>query len=236
MGPSWEVDLSEEITVLIADDHGIVREGLRTLLERNGLRVVGEASTGRQAVEQAIRLQPRVVLLDIRMPDGDGLEALAAIKAACPHICVLILTTYANPGYLARAIAAGASGYLSKEIDPIRIPRAIRAAVQGDELIDRSLLSAALSQLAPSSLSSDRPPDLSEPLTPREEEVLVCIAQGLDNAAICDQLVISPNTLKTHIRHIFSKLGVSDRTQAALWAVAHGLIQPPPSSGLSEDE
>lgn len=220
--------MSEEITVLIADDHGIVREGLRTLLERHGLRVVGEAATGRQAVELTLQLQPDVVLLDIRMPDGDGLEALAAIKKACPHIAVLMLTTYANPGYLARAIAAGAAGYLSKEIDPERIPRAIRAAVQGDELIDRALLTAALSQVAlPSGAPAD-PSELSEPLTPREEEVLICIAQGLDNAAICERLVISPNTLKTHIRHIFAKLGVSDRTQAALWAVVHGLAEAPP--------
>ncbi len=215
--------MNEEITVLIADDHGIVREGLRTLLERHGLRVVGEAATGHQAVEQAIQLQPDVVLLDIRMPDGDGLEALAAIKKACPHISVLMLTTYANPGYLARAIAAGAAGYLSKEVDPARIPRAIRAAVQGDELIDRSLLNAALSQLVPPTRSPSDLAELREPLTPREEEVLICIAQGLDNTAICERLVISANTLKTHIRHIFAKLGVSDRTQAALWAVAHGL-------------
>lgn len=219
--------MSEEITVLIADDHGIVREGLRTLLERNGLRVVGEASTGRQAVELATQLQPNVVLLDIRMPDGDGLEALAAIKAACPHISVLMLTTYANPGYLARAIAAGAAGYLSKEVDPARIPRAIRAAVQGDELIDRSLLRAALGQLAPRSQPLSDPSESDEQLTPREKQVLICIAQGLDNATICERLVISPNTLKTHIRHIFSKLGISDRTQAALWAVAHGLVEPP---------
>ena len=166
------------------------------------------------------------------MPDGDGLEALAAIKDACPHISVLMLTTYANPGYLARAIAAGAAGYLSKEVDPARIPRAIRAAVQGDELIDRSLLNVALSQLVPSTRSPSDLSELSEPLTPREEEVLVCIAQGLDNAAICERLVISANTLKTHIRHIFAKLGVSDRTQAALWAVAHGLTASPSVSDV----
>lgn len=221
--------MTEKITVLIADDHGVVREGLRTLLERNGMQVVGEAASGREAVALAIQLQPQVVLLDIRMPDGDGLEALAAIKAACPHIAVLMLTTYANPGYLARAIAGGAAGYLSKEVDPARIPRAVRAAVQGDELIDRSLLSTALNLVALQAQPADNELELGEPLTPREEEVLICIAQGLDNAAICERLVISPNTLKTHIRHIFAKLRVSDRTQAALWAVVHGLIEPGPA-------
>jgi len=214
----------EKIKVLIADDHGVVREGLRTLLERNGLQVVGEAASGREAVAQTLALQPQVVLLDIRMPDGDGLQALAEIKKQNPQIIVLMLTTYTNPGYLARAIAAGAAGYLSKEIDPERIPRAIRAAVQGDELIDRALLNTTLALIK--AATPQPPAELSEPLTQREQEVLIHLAQGLDNAAICEQLVISANTLKTHIRHIFAKLGVSDRTQAALWAIAHNLADP----------
>jgi DNA-binding NarL/FixJ family response regulator len=220
--------MNEIIRVLIADDHGVVREGLRTLLERSGLQVVGEATTGRQAVELTLALQPQVVLLDIRMPDGDGLQALAAIKKACPQVIVLMLTTYTNPGYLARAIAAGAAGYLSKETDPTRIPKAIHAAAQGDELIDRSLLNSALGLILRQPPPEQFPmEELSEPLTQREEEVLVCLASGLDNNAICEQLVISANTLKTHIRHIFAKLGVSDRTQAALWALEHGLVKPP---------
>jgi len=214
----------EKIKVLIADDHGVVREGLRTLLERNGLQVVGEAASGRETVAQTLALQPQVVLLDIRMPDGDGLQALAEIKKQNSQIIVLMLTTYTNPGYLARAIAAGAAGYLSKEIDPERIPRAIRAAVQGDELIDRALLNTTLALIK--AATPQAPAELSEPLTQREQEVLIHMAQGLDNAAICEQLVISANTLKTHIRHIFAKLDVSDRTQAALWAIAHNLADP----------
>ena len=212
------------ITVLIADDHGVVREGLRAMLEREGMQVVGEAATGREAVEKTQALSPDVVLLDIRMPEGDGLWALETIKATHPEVCVIMLTTYANPGYLARAVTAGAAGYLTKETDPDRIVAAIRAAVAGDELLDRNLLRAALRNVAPETelpLAAEEPP--LEPLTEQEIAVLRLIAAGLGNEEIGAALAISVNTVKTHIRHIFQKLGVSDRTQAAVWAVRHGL-------------
>ncbi len=212
------------ITVLIADDHGVVREGLRAMLEREGMQVVGEAATGREAVEKTQALSPDVVLLDIRMPEGDGLWALETIKATHPAVCVIMLTTYANPGYLARAVTAGAAGYLTKETDPDRIVAAIRAAVAGDELLDRNLLRAALRNVAPETelpLAAEEPP--LEPLTEQEIAVLRLIAAGLGNEEIGAALAISVNTVKTHIRHIFQKLGVSDRTQAAVWAVRHGL-------------
>ena len=216
--------MTDLITVLIADDHGVVREGLRAMLEREGLRVVGEARTGREAIALAESLSPKVVLLDIRMPDLDGLQALAAIKAARPETSVIMLTSHANPGYLARAIAHGAAGFLSKEVDPDRIPTAVRAAATGDHLLDPALLRAALTSAAtetPFTPEPDTP--ATDLLTESETCVLRLLAEGLDNDAIAAALSLSVNTIKTHIRHIFEKLNVSDRTQAALWAVRHGL-------------
>lgn len=215
-----------ETTVLIADDHGVVREGLRALLEREGIRVVGEARTGREAVALTRQLRPRVVLLDVRMPDGDGLNALAAIKAAEPQVSVIMLTIYTTPGYLARAVANGAAGYLSKEVDPERIPWAVRAAASGEDLLDRASLLAALTSASQAEHPAQAAASPLEELTEREDTVLRLIAQGLSNEEIADMLVVSLSTVKTHVNHIFRKLDVSDRTQAALWAVRHGLGEP----------
>jgi NarL family two-component system response regulator LiaR len=217
---------SEEtsIRIVIADDHGIVREGLRALLTRPGIQVVGEADSGAKAVELAKTLRPDLMLLDIRMPDGDGLQALAQIKAVSPTTSVIMLTTYANPGYLARAISGGASGYLSKEVNPEQIVRAVRAAAAGDELIDRSLLQSALAQVVDYSPPTPEPTEIPiESLSERELEVLRLIAAGMNNALIAETLNVSLATVKTHVRHILEKLHVSDRTQAALWAARHGL-------------
>ncbi len=213
------------IRVLIADDHGVVREGLQAILEREGFDVVGEATTGREAIAMAAELQPDVVLLDIRMPDINGLQALAQIKATNPRISVIVLTTYANPDYLARAVNAGAAGYLSKEIDPERIPVAVRAAARGEHLLDRELLRATLATVSSSAPVNANGPELppTTPLSEREREVLHLIVNGLGNEAIAETLTISLPTVKTHVRHIFEKLGVSDRTQAAVWAVRHGI-------------
>ncbi|HEC22060.1 MAG TPA: response regulator transcription factor, partial [Chloroflexi bacterium] len=207
--------MSEAITVVIADDHGVVREGLRSMLEREGLHVVGEAASGREAIALVEAFAPDVVLLDIRMPDLDGLQALAAIKATRPETSVIMLTSYANPGYLARAIANGAAGFLSKEADPDRIPPAVRAAATGEHLLDQELLRVALASAAaeapPVPEAGVLPPDL---LTEAEIRVLRLIAEGLDNQTIADSLNLSVNTVKTHVRHTFEKLHVSDRTQA----------------------
>ncbi|RME75609.1 MAG: DNA-binding response regulator [Chloroflexi bacterium] len=216
----------EEIRVLIADDHGIVREGLRSLLENAGLQVVGEAANGQETLALVDRLQPQVVLLDIRMPDIDGLQVLARIKAAHPQVSVIMLTTYANPGYLARAVNLGAAGYLSKDINPDRIPVAVRAAARGDHLLDRDLLRTVLAGVSVPEPPVDpqEPASLPvEPLTEREVEVLRLIVNGLNNEAIAKTLSVSVPTVKTHVRHILEKLGVSDRTQAAVWAVRHGI-------------
>jgi len=213
------------IRVLIADDHGLVREGLQTVLDREGFEVVGEATTGREAVAQADTLLPDVILLDIRMPDMDGLQALSQIKAKHPQTSVIMLTTYANPSYMARAVNAGAAGYLSKDIDPERIPVAVRAAAKGEHLLDRDLLRTILGNIE-SADAVPPPPSGPEPIVPlsnRELEVLRLIVSGLSNDAIAEALTVSLPTVKTHIRHIFEKLNVSDRTQAAVWAVRRGV-------------
>ncbi len=218
-------DPDTPVRVAIVDDHGIVRQGLRALLTRPGIEVVAEADSGVGAVELARVYQPDVILLDIRMKDVDGLQALPQIKAASPRTSVIMLTTYANPGYLARAISGGASGYLSKETDPDQIVRAVLAAAAGDELIDRALLTAALATAVDQSMPSPEPTELEiEPLSDRERDVLRLIVQGFANNSIAETLNISLPTVKTHVQHILQKLHVSDRTQAALLALRHRLV------------
>lgn len=214
------------IRVLIADDHGIVREGLRSLMVNAGFDVVGEACNGTQAIEQTTTLEPDIVLLDIRMPEIDGLQALAAIKMASPKTSVIILTTYANPQYLAKAIACGAAAFLSKDIEPERLPKVVQAVAEGEYLIEPALLQMAFqnpySECEPYEHSL---PD-AEPLTEREIQTLQLIAAGLNNNQIAEVLFISRSTVKTHVRHIFEKLHVTDRTQAALWAARNGILPP----------
>ena len=210
----------KKIRVLIADDHGVVRAGLRGLLTASGLDVIGEADNGRVAVSLASELHPDVILLDVRMPEMDGLQALAAIKSKMPEISVVMLTVYASTAYLSRAIAAGAAGYLLKDAEPEEISRVVQAAAEGEVVIEAGLLQSVLQQTG-----GDDSNDLHRvDLTHQELRVLKLIALGLNNDAIAETLVISRNTIKTHIRHIFEKLGVSDRTQAAIWAVRNGLV------------
>ena len=216
----------DAIRVVIVDDHGIVRQGLRALLTRPGIEVVGEEGSGTAAVQAARTLQPDVMLLDIRMKDGDGLQALPQIKAVSPRTSVIMLTTYANPGYLARAISNGASGYLSKETNPDQIVRAVMAAATGEELIDRTLLEVALAQAVDMNTPTPEPTDLPvEILSEREQEVLRLMVQGLSNHTIAETLNISIPTVKTHVQHILQKLHVSDRTQAALLAIRQQLVK-----------
>ena len=211
--------------VLIVDDHGLIREGLQYVLEREGLDVVGRASTGREAVELATKNEPDVILLDIRMPDMDGLEALAAIKSTKPEVMVIMLTSYRNPEYLYRAIALGAAGFLTKDGDPRQIVKAIHTLAEGESIVDRKILHDALKALSASTqpvvrMAAEDTPSLTE----QEIRILTLIAEGLTNSNIAGTLCISLNTVKTHVRNIFVKLGVSDRTQAAIWAIRRGLV------------
>lgn len=213
------------IKVVIVDDHAIVRQGLRALLTRPGIVVIAEGDSGSAAVEIARTHLPDVMLLDIRMKDGDGLQSLPAIQAASPQTSIIMLTTYANPGYLARAIHSGAVGYLSKETDPERIVRAVHSAAAGESLIDRTLLEMALNHAAETHVSLPQPAEEpTEPLSERELEVLRLIVNGMNNNSIADVLSISLPTVKTHVQHILHKLHVADRTQAALLAVRRGLV------------
>ena len=211
----------KKIRVIIADDHSVVRAGLRGLLSAAGLDVVGEAVTGREAVALAKSLRPHVILMDVRMPEMDGLQALTAIKAALPQISIVMLTVYASTEYLSRAIAAGAAGYLLKDAEPEEITRVVRAAAAGESVIDATLLQSVLQHTQVAETNALQRADLTQ----QELRVLKLIALGLNNDAIAETLVISRNTVKTHVRHIFEKLMVSDRTQAAIWAVRNGLVE-----------
>ena len=211
--------------VLIVDDHRLILEGLQYVLEKEGMEVVGRATTGRQAMEMARTCEPDVVLLDIRMPDIDGLEALAAIKSSKPDAAVIILTSYRNPEYFYRAIASGAAGFLMKEGSPSQITHAIRTVLEGESIIDRQVLRDSLKALSATTKRTSSADNLDIPsLTEQEIRILTMIAEGLTNSDIAEVLTVSPNTVKTHVRNIFAKLGVSDRTQAAIWAIRRGLV------------
>ena len=214
--------MTEPIRILVADDHGVVREGLRTLLEQAGFEVVALATTGTETLRLVRDHHPQVVLLDIRMPDLDGLQVLERLRTSAPEVAVVLLTTYDNPTYLRQALALGAAGYLTKDTDPRAIPLAVRAAVQGQVVVAREALRRVLEAVPTTTPAASTPPLLEE-LTEQEARVLRLVAQGLNNQAIAQTLHISLNTVKTHLKHIFAKLGVSDRTQAAVWAWRHGL-------------
>jgi len=215
----------DKTSILIADDHGVIVEGLRLYLQREGFDVVGVAQTGRQAVELVQALKPDVLLLDIRMPDMDGLQALAAIKSGGYQTAVIILTGFVRIEYLTRAITLGAAGFLSKEVDPDRIPHAIRVVTSGDSIIDRDVLQEAISEFYFATGSEAQGPATSvHPLTDQELRVLRFIAEGLNNESIAQMLSVTRNTVKAHVSSILSKLGLSDRTQAAIWAVRRGLV------------
>ncbi len=208
------------IRLLIADDHEVVRAGLKSLLVGSKIEVIGEAATGEQAVRLSQRLKPDVVLLDIRMPHGDGLNALGRIKLDQPEMPVLMLSTFDNPTYIARSVALGASGYVLKGADRKRLITAIETAAQGESSWTREELRRVTGALTTPRLSID----VEAPLTQRESEVLRQLAFGLTNKEIAQALSISYETVKEHVQHILHKVGVSDRTQAAVWAVRKGLV------------
>ncbi len=208
------------VRVLLVDDHAIWRGGVRSMLEDTEFEVVGEATSGREALEKARQLHPQLTLLDIRMAGGDGLDALVALKQEHPHMAVMMLTTYDNPTYMARAVAGGAAGYLLKGAERDEMLEALRAVANGDTLLSAHALIRSLRSVSANAAGSE---DLVIPLTEREEEVLRLLATGVSNRDMASLLFVAQSTIKTHIEHILSKLGVSDRVQAAVWAARHGL-------------
>jgi DNA-binding NarL/FixJ family response regulator len=216
------------IRVLVADDQALVREGLMTLLAAvPGIEPVGTARDGAEAVAMAARHRPDVVLMDLRMPGVDGVQATREIRAAQPATEIVVLTTYADETSILDALQAGARGYLTKDAGIAEISRAVQAAAAGHSMLDataHSRLLAAASAGARSAASSAPPPAaLPDELTPREAEVLGLIARGLSNGEIAAHLVVSEATVKTHVNHLFAKTGARDRAQAVHYAYTHGL-------------
>ena len=215
--------MAEPIRVLLADDHAVVREGLRTFLElQDGIAVVGEAADGEEAVRTARRLTPDVVLMDLVMPRLDGVGAMRELRRTVPGARVIVLTSFADDDRLLPAIRAGAAGYLLKNVDPGELARAVRAAHEGQALLDPAVAARLVEELAGPAGEAPR-----DALTPREREVLALIARGLSNKRIARELGVSEKTVKAHVGHVLAKLGVSDRTQAAVLAVRSGLADGP---------
>ena len=210
----------KKIRLLIADDHEVVRCGLKSLVAGTEIQVVGEVSTGEDAVKFTMEQGPDVVLLDIRMSNGDGLTALGRIKLDKPEMPVLMLSTFDNPTYIARSVALGASGFLLKGCSREELLAAIRMAANGESAWTRDELRRVTGALATPRLAAD----VEVPLTQRESEVLRQLAYGLTNKEIAQALHISYETVKEHVQHILRKIGVSDRTQAAVWAVRKELV------------
>ena len=218
--------MADAIRVLLVDDHAVVREGLRNFLAlQDGLEIVGEASDGNEAIEQAQRLEPDVILMDLRMPGLDGIGAMRQLRARSPASRVIVLTSFLEDERVLPAIQAGAAGYLLKNVAPAELARAIRAAHAGEAIIDPTAAARLVQAIA-----DDARPRIEEPerLTRRERDVLELIARGQSNKRIALELGISEKTVKTHVGHLLAKLGVTDRTQAALMAVEEGLVGPRP--------
>jgi DNA-binding NarL/FixJ family response regulator len=209
------------ITVLVADDHEVVRTGLARLLEDSEITIVGEAENGAQAVEQTLKHNPDVVLMDIRMPESDGLAALETIKQQKPDVRIVMLSTYDNPTYVARSVALGASDYVLKDSSREDLIAAITRAASGESPTDDSVMHRIKDTMSRRRERVDR----SEiPLTNRELQVLRHVALGLSNREIGTSLGISIETVKEHVQNILRKIEAADRTQAAVWAIKKGLV------------
>jgi NarL family two-component system response regulator LiaR len=212
--------VGESIRVLLVDDHAVVREGLRAFLElQDGIEVVGEAADGEAGVAEAERLDPDVVLMDLVMPRLDGVGAMRLLRDRVPQARVIVLTSFLDEDKLLPALRAGAAGYLLKNAAPQEVVRAVRVAHAGEALLDPVVAARLVETLA----GGDEPLDR---LTPREREVLVLIGRGFPNKRIARELALSEKTVKAHVGHVFAKLGVGDRTQAAVLAVRAGLVDP----------
>ncbi|HEY62326.1 MAG TPA: response regulator transcription factor [Anaerolineae bacterium] len=215
----------EKVRVIIVDDHPMVREGLRSMLNTPEITVVGEVSSGEEALRMIADRTPDVALVDIRMPDMDGLELIEAIQKTELPIKTIMVTTYKKISYLLRALAAGASGFVLKDISREELLETIHAVATGTSYIDHGFLQDVIRDLDETRPDVEKVVlDLVEPLTPREMDVLRLLVEGLSNRAIAHALGISPGTVKGYVQTIFEKLVVSDRTQAAVKAIRSGLV------------
>ena len=214
--------MADVIRVLICDDHAVVRQGLATFLDlQDDIEIAGEAADGADAVAKAASLQPDVVLMDLVMPQLDGVEAIRRIRAADPDAKIIVLTSYADDEKIFSAIRAGASGYLMKDVSPQDLAKAIRMARDGDPLLHPDVARRLMDHV-----SHPEPPGAAAlaRLTAREVEVLRLIARGMANKEIARELVLSEKTVKTHVSNLLQKLDLGDRTQAALFAVRNGVV------------
>ena len=211
--------MNDLIRVFVTDDHCIVRKGIKAILELiSDIEIVGEASNGREAITGVDETAPDVVLMDIVMPEMDGIEAIRQIKANQPDVRILVLTTFAGEDKVFPAIKAGASGYQLKDSDPDELVTAIRQVYRGESALHPLIARKVLQELT---RPTEQPPT-PDPLTPREVEVLGLVAKGMENPEIAENLVISEATVRTHVSNIMSKLHLASRTQAALYALREG--------------
>lgn len=217
---------TNQISVMIVDDHPMVRAGLQSMLTAPDIHIVGEAGSGQEAINKIPRLLPDVTLMDVRMSDMDGIAALQAIKAARLATRVIMVTTYKNTTYLIQALAAGADGFVLKDISREDLLANVRAVAAGESRVDQGFLQSVLRQLNESEQAQQAiSPDTDDPLTPREVDVLQLLVEGLTNQAIAQVLGLSAGTVKSYVQTILRKLDVADRTQAAVKAIRAGLVK-----------
>jgi DNA-binding NarL/FixJ family response regulator len=221
--------MSRAVRVLLVDDDQLMRAGLRAVLSSDaGIEVVGEAATGRAAVARVRALRPNLVLMDVRMPDLDGIAATREVLATSPDVKVVILTTFEQDDYIFGALSAGASGFLLKRTSPEELLAAIHTVAAGDSLLSPSVTRIVLERLSRQPAPRVAGGDAIAGLTPREREVLGLVARGLSNGEIAAALVIEETTVKTHVKRILMKLGLRDRIQAVIFAYETGITQPRP--------
>jgi DNA-binding NarL/FixJ family response regulator len=219
----------ERVRVLVVDDDDLMRAGLRGVLSEDAsIEVVGEAGDGRDAVYRTRLLQPDVVLMDVRMPDLDGIAATRELLAALPAVKVVILTTFEQDDYIFGALSAGASGFLLKRTRPEELLGAIHTIAAGDSLLSPSVTSRVIQRMARHPVTDAGRDRRLDELTPREREVLTLVARGLSNGEIADALLVEQSTVKTHVKRVLSKLGARDRVQAVIFAYESGLTERSP--------
>jgi DNA-binding NarL/FixJ family response regulator len=218
--------VTEPVRVLLVDDDDLMRAGLRSVLASDEtIEVVGEAGDGRAAIDEIAARKPHVVLMDVRMPDLDGISATREVLAASPEVKVVVLTTFEQDDYIFDALNAGASGFLLKRTKPEELIGAIHTVADGDSLLSPSVTRRVIDRMAAQPLPAV-PGARLDVLTPREQEVLESMARGLSNREIAEAFFIEESTVKTHVKRILMKLGLRDRVQAVIFAYEHGLTRP----------